>query len=181
MLVTKKAAQKFPATRPEIGSLKEQFDSLHFLKDPNTVAKCSDDMKKITTSPKANRRPARERKNPSGVQNQLSVRRSNTGSKKRAEKPTMNTTLEQPITEATEPTLTETPKNPKADFTRGQLEKAKRAFAKAGHPDASEQVRKEWLAEMSTAGVAVMEFSSSRLAKILNGKVIVTELRRPEM
>src|ERR1700678_876460 len=92
-------------------------DSFDFLNFPHTVAKCSDNIKKITTSRKANRRPARERKNPSGVQNQLSVRRSNTGSRKRAEKSSINTTLEQPITEATEPATVEAPKNSKTEFT----------------------------------------------------------------
>jgi hypothetical protein len=134
-------------------------------------------MKKIATTRKPNRRPARERKTPSGVQNQLSARRSNTASKKRAEKPSMNTTLEQPITEATEPSTAEAPKNPKAKFTRGQLGKAKRAFAKAGQPEASEEVRRKWLAEMLAANIAVMEFSSSRLAKVIRGELTVVELR----
>ena len=76
-------------------------------------------MKKTTTTRKPNRRPARERKNPSGVQNQLSARRPNTGSRKRAEKPNMNTTLEQPITETAEPATVEASKKPEAEFTRG--------------------------------------------------------------
>jgi hypothetical protein len=137
-------------------------------------------MKKTTTTRKANRRPARERKNPSGVQNQLSVRRSNTGSRKRAEKPSMNTTLEQPITEAPELTPTEAAKKPEAEFTRGQLGKAKRAFAKAGQPDASEEVRKKWLAEMNAANVAVTVFSSSRLAKVIKGEIAVSELQKSQ-
>jgi hypothetical protein len=128
-------------------------------------------MKKIATTRKSNRRPARERKNPSGVQNQLSKRRSNSSSRKLAEKRNMNTTLEQPITKATEPATVEAPKNSKAEFTRGELGKARRAFAKAGQPDASEEVRKKWLAEMSAAKVAVMEFSSSRLAKVIKGEL----------
>jgi hypothetical protein len=122
-------------------------------------------MKKTTTTRKSNRRPARERKNPSGAQNQLSKRRSNAASKK----PSMNTTSEQLIHEATEPATVEAPKNSKAQFTRGQLGKAKRAFAKAGQPDASEEVRKKWLAEMKEANVAVMDFTSSRLAKVIKG------------
>jgi hypothetical protein len=89
----------------------------------------------------------------------------------------MNTTLEQPITEATEPAIVEAPK-PEAQFTRGQLGKAKRAFAKAGQPEASEEVRKKWLAEMKEANVAVMEFSSSRLAKVIKGEVTVSELQK---
>ena len=113
-------------------------------------------MKKKATTRKPNRRPARERKNPNGAQNQLSRRRSKTTSRK-SKDTVMNTTLEQPITEATEPATVEAPKNPKAEFTRGQLGKAKRAFSKAGQPDASEEVRKKWLAEMSVANVAVMK------------------------
>jgi hypothetical protein len=72
----------------------------------------------------------------------------------------------------------EAPKNQKAEFTRGQLGKAKRAFAKAGQPDASEEIRKKWLAEMSAANVAVMEFSSSRLAKLIKGELTVSELQK---
>ena len=135
-------------------------------------------MKKTTTTRKPNRRPARERKNPSGVQNQLSARRPNTGSRKRAEKPNMNTTLEQPITETAEPATVEASKKPEAEFTRGQLGKAKRAFAKASRPDASEEVRKKWLAEMSAADVEVMKFSSSRLAKVIKGELTASELRK---
>jgi hypothetical protein len=133
-------------------------------------------MKKTTTTRKSNRRPARERKTPDGVQNQLSKRRTNSASRKRTKKPTMNTTLEQPITEASETATVEAPENPKVEFTRGQLGKSKRAFAKAGQPDASEGARKKWLAEMSAANIAVMEFSSSRLAKIVNGEVTVSDL-----
>jgi len=90
----------------------------------------------------------------------------------------MDTTLEQPITEETEPTPTEAPKKTEAEFTRGQLGKAKRAFAKAGQAEASEQVRKKWLAEMCGANVAVMKFSSSRLAKVIKGEIPVAELRK---
>jgi hypothetical protein len=131
-------------------------------------------MKKTTTTRRSNRRPTRERKNPSGAQNQLSKRRSNAASKK----PSMNTTLEQPITEATEPTQTEAAKKPEAEFTRGQLGKVKRAFAKAGQPEASEESRKKWLAEMKEANVAVMEFSSSRLAKVIKGELTASELEQ---
>jgi hypothetical protein len=134
-------------------------------------------MKKTVTTRKSNRRPARERENPSGVQNQLPKRRSNSASRKRTEKLEMNTTFEQQINEGTEVTTVEAPKNQKAEFTRGQLGKAKRAFAKAGQPEASEEVRKNWLAEMSTAGVAVMKFSSSRLAKVIKGEITITELQ----
>jgi hypothetical protein len=130
-------------------------------------------MKKIATTRKSNRRPARERKNPSGAQNQLSKRRSNAASKK----PSMNTTSEQLIHEETELATAEASK-PQAEFTRGQLGKTKRAFAKAGQPEASEEVRKKWLAEMSAARVAVMEFSSSRLAKVIKGELAVAELRK---
>ena len=90
----------------------------------------------------------------------------------------MNTTLEQPITKATEPATVEAQKNSKAEFTRGQLGKAKRAFSKAGQPDASEEVRKKWLTEMSAAGVEVMKFSSSRLAKVIKGEITVAELHK---
>jgi hypothetical protein len=61
-------------------------------------------------------------------------------------------------------------------FTRGQLGKAKRAFAKAGQLDASEEVHKKWLGEMSAADVAVMKFRSSRLAKVIKGELAVSEL-----
>jgi hypothetical protein len=135
-------------------------------------------MKKITTSRQSNRRPARKRKNPSGVQNQLSKRRSNSASRKRTEKLEMNTTLEQQINEGTEVTTAEAPKNQKAEFTRGQLGKAERAFAKAGQPDASEDVRKKWLGDMIAANVAVMNFTSSRLAKVIKGEVTVSELQK---
>jgi hypothetical protein len=90
----------------------------------------------------------------------------------------MNTTLEQPITEASETATAEAPKNQKAEFTRGQLGKAKRAFAKAGQPEVSEEVRKNWLAEMKQAKIAVMDFSSSRLAKVIKGEVTVSELQK---
>jgi hypothetical protein len=90
----------------------------------------------------------------------------------------METTLEQPIIEATEPATVEAAKKTQAEFTRGQLGKAKRAFAKAGQPDASEEVRKKWLAEMKEANVAVMEFSSSRLAKAIKGEVTMSELQK---
>jgi hypothetical protein len=90
----------------------------------------------------------------------------------------MNTTLEQPITEATEPATVEASMNSKGEFTRGQLGKAKRAFAKAGRPDASEEGRKKWLADMKGANVAVTKFSSSRLAKIIKGEVTVSELQK---
>ncbi len=135
-------------------------------------------MKKITTSRKANRRPSRERKNPNGVQNQLSARRSNTASRKRAKNPNMNTTFEKQVNEETGVTPTETAKKPQAEFTRGQLGKAQRAFAKAGQPEASEEVRKKWLVEMRAANIAVMEFSSSRLAKVIKGEVTVSELQK---
>lgn len=131
-------------------------------------------MKKTTTTRRSNRRPTRERKNPSGAQNQLSKRRSNAASKK----PSMNTTLEQPITGASETAAVEAPKNSKAEFTRGQLGKAKRAFAKAGQPDASEEVRKKWLAEMTASSIAVMKFSSSRLAKVIKGDLPVSKLSK---
>lgn len=90
----------------------------------------------------------------------------------------MNITLEQPISEETETAVAEAPKETPAEFSRGQLGKAKRAFAKAGQPDASEEVRKKWLAEMEAANVAVMKFSSSRLAKVIKGEVTVSELQK---
>jgi hypothetical protein len=135
-------------------------------------------MKKTTTSRKTNRRLARERKNPNGVQNQLSKCRSNSSSRNRTEKIDMNTTFEQQNHEGTEVTTAEAPENPKAEFTRGQLGKAKRAFAKAGQPEASEEVRRKWLAEMRAANIAVMEFSSSRLAKLIKGEVSMSELQK---
>lgn len=64
------------------------------------------------------------------------------------------------------------------EFTRGQLGKAKRAFAKAGQSDASEEVRRKWLAEMSAANIAVVDFSSSRLAKLIKGELNASELRK---
>jgi hypothetical protein len=134
-------------------------------------------MKKITTTRQSNRRPARERKNPNGAQNQLSRRRSNANATKSKEHPNMNITLEQPINEQTETAVAEAPKQ-QAEFSRGQLGKAKRAFAKAGQPDASEEVLTKWLVEMSAADVAVTKFSSSRLAKVIKGTVTVAELRK---
>jgi hypothetical protein len=89
----------------------------------------------------------------------------------------MNTTFEQQVNEETELATAEASK-PQAEFTRGQIGKSKRAFAKAGHLEASEEVRKKWLAEMSAAGVAVMKFSSSRLAKVIKGELTVSELRK---
>jgi hypothetical protein len=89
----------------------------------------------------------------------------------------MNTTLEQDVNEETALAVAEAPK-PEAQFTRGQLGKAKRAFAKAGQPDVSEEARKKWLAEMSAANIGVMDFSSSRLAKVIKGEIAVSELRK---
>jgi hypothetical protein len=132
-------------------------------------------MKKKATTRKTNRRLARERKNPYGAQNQLSRRRSKTTSRK-SKDTVMNTTLEQPITEARDLAMAEASK-PQAEFTRGQLGKAKRAFAKAGKPDVSDEVRRKWLADMKEANVAVMEFSSSRLAKVIKGELTVSELQ----
>jgi hypothetical protein len=132
-------------------------------------------MKKITTTRKSNRRPARERKNPNGVQNQLSVSRSKAVSKK-AKNPDMNTGFEQQTNEESALAVAEAPKIQQAEFTRGQLGKAKRAFAKAGQPESSEEVRKKWLAEMKEANVAVMDFSSSRLAKVIKGELSTATL-----
>jgi hypothetical protein len=89
----------------------------------------------------------------------------------------MNTTSEQPINEQTEVAVVEVAKE-HVDFSRGQLGKAKRAFAKAGQPDASEEVRKKWLAEMKEANLTVMKFSSSRLAKVIKGEVTMSELHK---
>src|SRR5258707_10473950 len=135
-------------------------------------------MKKTTTARKANRRPACERKNPSGVQNQLSAPRSNTASSKRARNPNMNTTFEPQTNEEPEFAVVKAAEKPQAEFTRGQLGKARRAFAKAGQPNASEEVRKKWLAEMKEANVAVVDFTSSRLAKVIKGEVTVSELQK---
>ena len=152
---------------------------LQFFSNPaNTFAKCSDNMKKITTTRKPNRRPVRERKNPKGAQNQLSKRRPKVASQKSKENPNMDTILEQQINDTTELAVVEVAKEPRAEFTRGQLGKAKRAFAKAGQPDASEEVRKKWLAEMKEAGVSIMEFTSSRLAKVIKGELGVSDLQK---
>jgi len=86
----------------------------------------------------------------------------------------MNTTLEQPINEQTKVSVVEVAKE-HVEFTRGQLGKAKRAFAKAGQPDVSEEVRKKWLAKMSAAHVNVMGSSSSRSAKVIKGEIAVSE------
>lgn len=134
-------------------------------------------MKKITTTRKPNRRPARERKNPSGAQNQLSKRRLKAASRKSTENLTMDTTLE-PQNEATETATVEAPENPKAQFSRGQLGKAKRAFAKAGQPEASEEVRKKWLAQMKEVGVVVMDITSNRLSKVIKGELSISELQK---
>jgi len=63
-------------------------------------------------------------------------------------------------------------------LSRGQLGRANRAFAKAGQADASEDVRRKWLAEMKEANVAMMDFTSSRLAKVINGELTVSELHK---
>ncbi len=67
---------------------------------------------------------------------------------------------------------------PQTEFTRGQLGKAKRAFAKAGKSDASEEVRRKWLTDMSAANVGVMDFTSSRLAKVIKGELTISELQK---
>jgi hypothetical protein len=84
----------------------------------------------------------------------------------------MDTALEPQISEEA---AAEAPKQ-HVEFSRGHLGKAKRAFAKAGQPDASEEVRKKWLADMKEASVSVMDFSSSRLAKVIKGEIAVSEL-----
>jgi hypothetical protein len=86
-------------------------------------------------------------------------------------------TAEEAVKDATEARDTT---GPQTEFTRGQLGKAKRAFAKAGQPDASEEVRKKWLAKMSAANIAVMNFSSSRLAKVIKSELTVSELQRSQ-
>jgi hypothetical protein len=83
-------------------------------------------------------------------------------------------TTEEAVKDATEAGDTTVPQT---EFTRGQLGKAKRAFAKAGQSDASEEVRRKWLAEMSAANIVVMNFTSSRLAKVIKGEISVAELR----
>jgi hypothetical protein len=88
-------------------------------------------------------------------------------------------TTEEAVKDATEAGDTTVPQT---EFTRGQLGKAKRAFAKAGQPDASEEVRKKWLGEMKKANVAVMDFTSSRLAKVIKGEITISELQKePEL
>jgi hypothetical protein len=69
-------------------------------------------------------------------------------------------------------------RNHTAISRRIKLGKAKRAFAKADQPNASEEVRKKWLVEMKEANVAVMDFTSSRLAKVIKGAVTVAELQK---
>ena len=73
----------------------------------------------------------------------------------------MDTTLEQPTIETTEIAVAEAPKETPAEFSRGQIGKTKRAFAKAGRADASEEVRKKWLTEMSEANVVVHDIEPS--------------------
>jgi hypothetical protein len=85
-------------------------------------------------------------------------------------------TTEEAVKDATETTET-TAQPPPASFSRGQLGKAKRAFAKAGQPDASEEVRRKWLGEMSAANIVVMDFTLSRLAKVIKGEISVSELQ----
>jgi hypothetical protein len=84
-------------------------------------------------------------------------------------------TTEKAVNDATEVVGTT---GPQTEFTRGQLGKAKRAFAKAGQPDASEEVRRKWLADMSAANVGVMDFTSSRLAKVIKGELTISELQK---
>jgi hypothetical protein len=85
----------------------------------------------------------------------------------------MDTTLEPQINEEAAAKASE---EPQVEFSRGQLAKAKRAFAKAGQPEATEEVRKKWLTEMIEANVLVMNFTSSRLAKVIKGEIAVSEL-----
>ena len=61
------------------------------------------------------------------------------------------------------------------------LEKRSALSRKAGQPDASEEVRKEWPAEMSAANIVVMNFTSSRLAKVIKGELTVSELQKAVM
>ena len=84
-------------------------------------------------------------------------------------------TTEKAVNDATEVVGTT---GPQTEFTRGQLGKAKRAFAKAGQPDASEEVRRKWLADMSAANVGVMDFTSSRLAKVIKGELTISDLQK---
>src|SRR5258708_12242036 len=91
-------------------------------------------MKKTTTARKANRRPACERKNPSGVQNQLSARRSNTASSKRAKNPNMNTTFEPQTNEEPEFAVVKAAEKPQANFTQCQPSTPRPPFANPGPP-----------------------------------------------
>ena len=135
-------------------------------------------MKKITTSRQSNRRPARERKTPDGVQNQLSKRRSNSASRKRTDKLDMNTTLEQQINEGTEVTTAEAPKNQKAEFTRGQVGKIKRSFAKAGKETAPQDEKDKFLRELIAAGIDVMDLSSTAISRVLKGEATIEDLKK---
>jgi hypothetical protein len=121
---------------------------------------------------KTHRQPKRS-KNAAPVDRQLEA--PNAASAEGANVTEVASTTEDAVKEATEAGDTT---GPQTEFTRGQLGKAKRAFAKAGQPDASEEVRKEWLAEMSAANLVVTNFTSSRLAKVIKGELTISELKK---
>jgi hypothetical protein len=122
----------------------------------------------------ARRQPKRS-KNAARVDRQIEA--PNDASAEGANVTEVASTTEEAVKDATEAGNTT---GPQTEFTRGQLGKAKRAFAKAGQPDVSEEVRKEWLAETSAANVAVMDFTSGRLAKVIKGELTVSELQKSE-
>jgi hypothetical protein len=126
----------------------------------------------MDSADKTHRQPERS-KNAARVDRQLEDL--NAASAEGANVTDVASTTEETVKDATEAGDTT---KPQTDSTRGQLGKAKRAFSKAGQPDASEEVRKEWLAEMSAAKVAVMDFTSSRLAKVIKGELTISELQK---
>jgi hypothetical protein len=134
-------------------------------------------MKKTTTIRKPNRRPSRERKNESGVQNQLSKLRTNSASRKRTEKLDMNTTLEQPITEAQETATVDQPQNPKSGFSRGMLGKVRRAHIKAGIAEPTDALCEAFVRNLLATAVPIMKRSSTRIAKVIKGEVEIEALK----
>jgi hypothetical protein len=119
------------------------------------------------------RRQPKRSKNAARVDRQLEA--PNAASAEGANVTEVAATTEEAVKDATE---AGDATRPQTEFTRGQLGKAKRAFAKASQPDASEEVRRKWLAEMSAANIVVTNFTSSRLAKVIKGELVVADLRK---
>ena len=126
----------------------------------------------MDSTDKTHRQPKRS-KNAASVDRQLEA--PDAASAEGANITEVASNTEEAVKDATEAAET-TAQPTQAGFSRGQLGKAKRAFAKAGQPDASEEVRKEWLAEMSAANIVVMNCTSSRLATLIKGEISVAEL-----